>query len=244
MTSIAELFANQQAKLEAELFTPVVHGTTTGDTSEDRWRALLQSFLPSRYQIATGFAVDHTGMTSEQNDVVIYDEQYSPLLWTNDHAVYIPIESVYAVLEVKQTLNLATFTAATSKARAVRSLTATSAPITHLTGKGDKKEPITPLAGLLTQRCDWNPPFGTPFATAMTDAGGQGQLDIGCALEGGTWAIPTAGDCGAVEVVEAEQSLVFLTMQLFNLLQALGTVPRMAIPTWLEAGGVSPTPPS
>jgi uncharacterized protein DUF6602 len=239
MTSIAELFAKKQAKLVAELFSPVNHGTTTGDTSEIGWRNLLQSFLPGRYRVATGFAVDHLGNVSLQNDIVIYDEQYSPLLWTNDHAIYIPIESVYAVLEVKQTLDLAAVTAASEKAEAVRTLTATSAPITHLTGKADIKQPITPLAGLLTQHCGWSPPFGNPFVEAMRHAGTAGQLDIGCALEGGTWVIPTDGDCETIEVVEAEHSLVFLSMQLFNLLQALGTVPRMAVPAWLEAGDVA-----
>ena len=54
MTSIAELFANQQAKLVTELFSPVSHGTTKGDTSEAGWRKLLQSFLPGRYRVATG----------------------------------------------------------------------------------------------------------------------------------------------------------------------------------------------
>ena len=169
---------------------------------------------------------------------MIYDEQYSPLLWTNDHAVYIPIESVYAVLEVKQTLTLESFTAAKEKAQALRSLTATSAPITHLTGKADTKEPIKPLTGLLTQHCEWSPPFGAPFSDAMRDAGEDGQLDIGCALEGGAWVVPHDADFTSTEVVGPEHSLVFLSMQLFNLLQALGTVPRMAIPTWLEAGGI------
>ena len=51
--------------------------------------------------------------------------------------------------------------------------------------------------------------------------------------------IPTDGDYESSVVVGAEHSLVFLSMQLFNLLQALGTVPRMAVPTWLEAGGVT-----
>ena len=241
MTSIAELFANQQAKLATELFTPVGHGTTSGDTTENGWRQLLQSFLPNRYRVGTGFAVDHLGNVSLQNDVVIYDEQYSPMLWTNDHAVYIPIESVYAVLEVNPSLNLASFTAAREKAQAVRALAATSAPITHLTGKADVKQPITPLAGLLTQHCEWSPPFGEPFVKAMREADKLGQLDIGCSLAGGAWVIPTAGDFSATEVVGREHSLVFLSMQLFNLLQALGTVPRMAIPTWLDAGGVAAT---
>jgi hypothetical protein len=241
VTSISELFANQQAQLATQLFTPVGHGTTTGDTSESGWRELLQSFLPSRYRVGTGFAVDHLGNVSEQNDVVVYDEQYSPMLWTNAHAVFIPIESVYALLEVKPTLNLGTFKEASQKARAVRALTATSAPITHLTGHDDVKQPITPLAGLLAQRCDWKPPFGGSFRTAMQDAGKDGQLDIGCSLEGGTWVVGAGGNADEVDCADPDYSLVFLLMQLLNLLQALGTAPRMAIPTWLEAGGIKAT---
>jgi hypothetical protein len=243
MTSISDLFRQLQGKLSSTLFAPVTHPTTKGDTSETYWSDVLREFLPSRYRVGTGFAVDHTGVVSEQNDILIYDEQYSPLLWTNGNAVCVPIESVYAALEVKQELNLDTFSAAVKKANAVRSLISTSATITHLTGAQDTKKPFTPIAGLLTQRCGWSPPFGDPFIGAMAEAGADGQLDIGCTLEGGAWVIPntsTGADWSSTEVVPAEHALLFLTTQLYNLLQALGTVPRIDIPTWLSAGGITP----
>lgn len=247
MTAIPELFARLQERLRTTLFSPVTHPTTTGDTSEVYWSAVLREFLPERYRVGTGFAVDSNGGVSLQNDILIYDAQYSPLLWTNGNAVCVPIESVYAALEVKQELNKENFDAAAEKASALRQLTPTSAPITHLTENGTVnssiKVPFPPVAGLLTQRCGWSDPFGAPFRDAMEAAGEDGQLDIGCSLEGGAWVIPERQDWTAVQVVQKSHALLFLTTQLYHLLQALGTVPRIDIPKWLEAGQVNPTEP-
>ena len=45
------------------------------------------------------------GRTSDQIDIVIYDRQYTPRLLDQRHHKYIPAEAVYAVFEVKPTLN-------------------------------------------------------------------------------------------------------------------------------------------
>jgi hypothetical protein len=243
MTSIPDLFGRLQQRLHTTLFSPVTHPTTTGDTSEIYWSAVLREFLPERYRIGTGFAVDSDGGVSQQNDILIYDAQYSPLLWTNGNAVCVPIESVYAAIEVKQELNKDNFDEAVAKARALRALRPTSAGITHLTGSGSVKEPFVPLAGLLTQRCGWAEPFGEPFQRAMEATGDDGQLDVGCALDGGAWVIPETQDWTAVQVVGTDHALLFLSTQLYHLLQALGTVPRIDIPKWLAAGDVVPTTP-
>ena len=65
---------------------------------------MLKKHLPSRYQVEKAFIVDINGELSEQIDIVIFDHHYCPLLFNLDGAVYIPAESVYAVLKpiVKQ----------------------------------------------------------------------------------------------------------------------------------------------
>lgn len=51
--------------------------------------------------------IDSAGNQSEQIDLVIYDAQYSYLVFTQGNRKLIPAESVYAVFEVKQELNKA-----------------------------------------------------------------------------------------------------------------------------------------
>jgi hypothetical protein len=61
---------------------------------------VLRGFLPWRYQVGTGFVVDQSGNKSEQQDIILYDRQYSPALLSSDdveQSIYVPVESVYAV---------------------------------------------------------------------------------------------------------------------------------------------------
>ena len=66
------------------------------------WLEMLNTYLPERYKADSAFVMDHRGRLSEQIDVVIYDRQYSPLLFKQDGVLYVPAESVYAVFDVKQ----------------------------------------------------------------------------------------------------------------------------------------------
>lgn len=64
---------------------------------------MLETYLPKRYQAAKAHVVDSLGNFSQQIDVVIFDRQYSPFIFTYENETIIPAESVYAVFEAKQT---------------------------------------------------------------------------------------------------------------------------------------------
>ena len=103
------------------------------------------------------------GHQSEQIDVVIHDQHFSPLLFEVGNARFIPAESVYAAFEVKQHLDKGNVDYAADKIATVRALHRTTAPVPHAGGMYD---PITPrriIGGVLTRRSDWSPPFGEPF---------------------------------------------------------------------------------
>jgi len=78
-----------------------------GMASELQWRAMLTNYLPERY--------------------IIYDCQYSPLLFDEDGTRYVPAESVYAVFEVKAHIDAGNLFYAGEKAASVRRLRRTSA---------------------------------------------------------------------------------------------------------------------
>ncbi len=66
--------------------------------------------------------IDSTGTTSDQIDLVVYDRQYTPLLYNQAGQMYVPAEAVYAVAEVKQTLSKDHIAYAGAKGESVRKL--------------------------------------------------------------------------------------------------------------------------
>src|SRR4051794_38690526 len=108
-TSLATLMNGVQVGLVHDLTqgrNVLPHPTEVGDNAELRWIEMLGGFLPKRYAVAKAFVIDVKGMTSDQLDVVIYDQQSSPQIWrTPNGSVYAPAESVYAVFDAKQDLN-------------------------------------------------------------------------------------------------------------------------------------------
>lgn len=78
-----------------------------GAASELQWREMLAKYLPERYSVTEGFVLDCAGKISDQLDIIIYDRQYSPLLFDEDGTRYVPAESAYAVFEVKAHIDAA-----------------------------------------------------------------------------------------------------------------------------------------
>jgi hypothetical protein len=233
-TSLHKLLLGQQkeflAKLrnDRELFG---HPTDQGDASELDWHTVIEEFLPDRYKVARATILDCNAKTSDVIDLVIFDRQYCPLLLKRGNAQYIPAESVYAVFETKQTLNAAHIKYAGEKAFSVRKLHRTNAPIVHAGGEEKKpKKPFRILAGILTLDSDWTPPLGPSFERSIKRLSGNRQIDIGCALEHGSFDVVRRSKT-AVSIVRSEQdaSLMFFLMRLFHRLQRMGTVPAIEL---------------
>lgn len=140
------LFLGLQKSLIAELEvsrSAINHPGTKGDATETNWIAMLEKYLPRRYQVSNAFVIDSKGGISEQQDIVIHDRQYSPFLFNHAGALYIPAESAYAVLEVKQNLTAGHIEYAGKKIKSVRDLYRTNAAITHAGGKYDKPRDLS-----------------------------------------------------------------------------------------------------
>ena len=110
------------------------HPGTKGDASENVWISLLETYLPKRYQAAKAHVVDSLGNFSQQIDVVVFDRQYSPFIFTYENETIIPAESVYAVFEAKQTADAGLVAYAQQKVASVRRLHRTSLPIPYAKG--------------------------------------------------------------------------------------------------------------
>lgn len=238
---LKDLFDALQNKLKAGLGAAkatIGHPVAKGDASEANWLDMLQRHLPHRYQADKAFVIDSQGSMSEQIDVVIYDWQYTPVMYNHDGQRVIPAESVYAILEVKQQLDKGNIEYAGRKAASVRKLARTSAPIVHAGGEHEARPPSAIIAGIITFESAWNPPFGDAFREVLSDQQTVARIDIGCAVQSGGFEA-VYGDNGKVEVnfSAPEQALVLFFMRLLHRLQRLGTVTAIdydAYSRWLK----------
>jgi len=211
----------------------VGHNPTLGESSQRVWIRLLETYLPERYRTRSATVMDSEGNFSDQIDLVVYDRQYSPLLFEFEGAVVVPIEAVYAVFETKQEL-LGHFVAyAQKKIASVRRLKRTSISVPTINGRFRKKpQPI--LGGFLALEAVYRKSLEGALVEHLKAERGAGRLDLGCVASLGTFG------CGGASSTEARFDSKAATSFLFELmtrLQGCGTAPAMdyrAYAKWLE----------
>src|SRR5262249_24088097 len=150
--NLKDMMLGLQAQMDAKLSLSrrtLTHPGTIGDFSELEWLTLLSAYLPKRYEADKGFVVDAKGAVSDQIDIIIFDRHYTPFVFHQNGAKYIPAEAVYAVIECKQDVTLGNIKYAAKKAKSVRSLRRTSLPIVHAGGTHEPKKLHNILAGLV-----------------------------------------------------------------------------------------------
>jgi len=228
---LRNLFLHLQGQLEALLQSNravIGHPGAKGTATEEGWREMLGEYLPNRYCVSKAFVIDADGGQSDEIDLVIYDRQYSPFLFKQGGAVFIPAESVYAVFEVKQSLTGETVEYAIEKAASVRRLRRTSVSITHAGGSFTPRPPFPILAGLLALESEWKPPLGAPLVERLEAGAPEGRLDLLCALRHGS-AEATYPERNGVHLDASapDAALIFFFLRLLERLQGLGTVPAI-----------------
>lgn len=216
----------RQKALAAQLgVTPAFtsHATTIGDAAEVNWTRMMRNWLPNRYGVGPIFAIDADDRQSQQIDVAIYDQHFAPLWFeTEGGAQIVPVESVYAVFEVKPEINK-TYTDYTGdKIASVRALRRTNGQFRHLGGTNahpdlDSK-PI--LGGILSVRSGWTDMEGKAAVNALTGLDDLRRLDLGIALDALSFDINRGGN---VEFSDPDLQLIFFAMRLFYRLQGIGT---------------------
>ncbi|CAH1059733.1 DUF6602 domain-containing protein [Paenibacillus pseudetheri] len=233
--NMRELFLDMQQEMIMKLNSlrkHITHAPSKGDAVELSWIEFLSTYLPNRYCVDTAFVVDHKGTCSDQIDIVIYDQQYSPFVFCHAGVKYIPAENVYGVFEVKQNLNKQHIEYAANKAESVRKLERTSVRIIHAGGTYPARPLFNILSGIITTTSDWTPPFGKSFNEAVGALKQLQLIDIGCVLDSGCFLLQPKG---TYDISSMDETLVFFFIKLFSLLQNLGTVPAMDIDLYSQA---------
>lgn len=237
--NLKEAFADFQNEMIQELSTNrkhIHHAVSKGSASEFKWIETLGKYLPERYSVDKAFVIDSKGKQSEELDVVIYDRQYSPFLFNRETSLFIPAESVYAVFEIKQTINKKYLEYAGKKASSVRKLFRTSAPVPYVEGKYKKKPLYKIISGILTLDSDWQLPFGKSFVSVLKSYKPDEQLDLGCILNSGYFKIKyKSNKYFSHEVTSKENALILFFLDLFSKLQKLGTCPAIDIEKYTKS---------
>jgi hypothetical protein len=232
--SLSKILAGLHDDIEQRLKTArqaFGHPGTKGDASELVWLELLETYLPKRYRAQKAHVVDSNGAFSDQIDVVVFDQQYSPFIFNYHGQIVIPAESVYAAFEAKQSINAEEVDYAQKKVASVRRLHRTSLEIPHAGGKYPAKTPQHILGGLLTFESDWKPPLGGPLIEALARGTREGRLDLGCVAAHGIFGCD-GDDCHAI-TPEGKPATAFL-FELIARLQSSATVPMIDIRAYAQ----------
>ncbi|RVH17258.1 DUF6602 domain-containing protein [Sinorhizobium meliloti] len=211
----------------------LIHTGTKGDASEAIWLDLLKTYLPTRYSVTKGHVCDSKDNFSDQIDIIVYDRQYSPLIFTIEGQTIVPAESVYAVFEAKQVITAGLLRYAQDKAASVRRLYRTSMPIPHAGGTYEPRDPPRILAGFLALDSEWKPPMGSTMIGNLKVDDEQRRLELGCIAAHGHFL----GDASTVCVMEGEKAATAFLFELIAQLQQLATVPMIdirAYAAWLD----------
>lgn len=226
--NLEELFKRLQTEMLSSLGVSdqVSHPTDKGDISEEKWIDFLNKYLPKRYSVAKGTVVDHEGSLSQQIDLVVFDNLYSPLIFNDGTRKYIPAESIYAVFEVKPEISKEYIEYAATKVQSVRALKRTNSDVYHAGGRYEAKKEqdrFTILGGILGTRSWTN--FDEKIKEHIGPLTGHQEVNIGCSLQRGSF---TKVD-GNLKIGSGEFALMSFFTQLHETLRKMATAWPMDI---------------
>lgn len=232
---LRDAFALERNLLQVQLELSrqsVTHSGVRGEVNENRFIDVLRRYLPRRYAVDTGIVLDSLGRTSEQIDVIVYDNQYTPTLLDQENHRFVPAEAVYAVFEVKPTVDKIYLQYAADKAVSVRKLRRTSIPIVHAGGTFPSKPLFPIVAGIVATEVSWKQGFESrAFNQTIRGLQGSRFLDAGLAVSGGCFDQYE----DRIHTAPANNGLTYFLFRLLGKLQTLGTVPAV---DWSAYGSV------
>lgn len=233
MVTLTDLFKAHQDQMKAFLNKKMLHAVEQGDNSENAWLEFFSKYLPARYRCDKGHVIDSKGQCSEQIDLIVYDNYFSPFLLNDKNTKYIPAESVYAVFESKPELSKATFNYAQQKIASVRKLYRTSAPVIANGRECPGREPFKIIGGLLAINNKWKKTLEKQPVNLNAD----NFLDMGCCINDKSWVAqkdPLTEKFKYIFNACKDETLLSFFMTFLYKLQQRGSVPAMEIPKYFD----------
>jgi hypothetical protein len=267
---LKQLFEGLQNQMISQLNTSrefIIHPGSKGDALENAWIEWLQRYLPNRYSVDKAIVIDFEGNTSHQIDIVIYDNWFTPFVFSQNGFHYIPAEGIYAVMEVKPDVNGSADNGknyieyACEKIESVRVLKRTS---TSMVNSGVKlpPRPLTKIiGGLLSTTNSYTHKSNNTIEKYIRENGGFKGIDIGCIADYGSFHVDYTGEedttlnqpddfdrrysdyyqnreFNKIKFSDKANSLVSFFLQLTRYLQqAIGTIPAIDLNAYSRSIG-------
>lgn len=100
--NILQNYIQKQKALIDQLYFATSHGPTIGGFREDIWREMFEQIVPKKFVIEQSvFIIDSAGRVSNEVDLAIFDETYTPYIFHYGRLKFLPIEAVAVVIECK-----------------------------------------------------------------------------------------------------------------------------------------------
>lgn len=264
---LSALFRGMQGQMQGQLSTNrefIYHSGSKGDALENAWIEWLQNYLPNRYSVDKAIVIDYYGNTSDQIDIVIYDNWFTPFIFNQNGFKYIPAEGVYAVFEVKPDIkgnvgDVNYIAYAGQKISSVRRLARTSTSMIN-SGKKILPRPLTKIiGGILTTTNSFTHQNNDTIEKHISSLNSLEGIDLGCIVDYGSFFVEYEGEedihenkdfkkriddyyknrtFKSLKFSKSENSLVMFFMQLTRYLQqAIGTIPAIDLQAYMNTIG-------
>lgn len=259
---LKQLFNGLQRQMSAQLNTNrefIDHPGSKGDALENAWIEWLRKYLPNRYCVDKAIVIDHEGNTSQQMDIVIYDNWFTPFIFNQNGFYYIPAEGVYAVFEVKpdiqgNVVKKSYIEYAGEKIESVRILKREAASFIN-GGVKYNPRPLTKIVGgILCSTNSFSHKDNGTLTAHLQALDNFQSIDLGCIADYGSFyvdynpneEITIVGQdaymnfykkrkFNKIKFSDANHSFVTFFMQLTRYLQqAIGTIPAINLNAYLE----------
>ena len=102
ITKIKENYASLEKGIVNQLYFEAEHGATIGHYREKIWAEMFKRIVPRKFVVEQSvFLIDSRGKVSNEVDLAIFDELYTPYIFRYYDLKFIPIEAVAVVVECK-----------------------------------------------------------------------------------------------------------------------------------------------
>ena len=104
ITKIKENYASLEKGIVNQLYFEAEHGATIGHYREKIWAEMFKRIVPKKFVVEQSvFLIDSRGKVSNEVDLAIFDELYTPYIFRYYDLKFIPLEAVAVVVECKST---------------------------------------------------------------------------------------------------------------------------------------------
>lgn len=132
------------------------HNVEKGIEVEEMLKQFLNNYLPKRFKADSGFVLDENNQSSNQCDVIIYDQLQSPVIRHSSRTLILPNDYVASIIEVKSTLNKTQLEDAAEKIKIIKSLKKKEPNETDLPSTGSKLKTYKTLGLVFAFNTDTN----------------------------------------------------------------------------------------